>query len=117
MKVLSDYHWKGNIRELKNTIERLVILSKNNIIEIEDLPIEIMNSTSTTSFMGMDISNSFDLKKTVDEFEKNIIIDALLATKGNKVQAADLLKIKRSTLYYKLNLYNLTEYLSEDKFI
>lgn len=111
MKILSNYHWKGNIRELKNTIERLVILSKNNTIEIEDLPIEIVNSTSNTSFMGMDISNNFDLKKSVDEYEKSIILEALLTTKGNKVQAAELLKIKRSTLYYKLNLYNLTEYI------
>ncbi|MDR7855304.1 sigma 54-interacting transcriptional regulator [Tissierella sp.] len=111
MKILSDYHWKGNIRELKNTIERLVILSKNNSIEIEDLPIGIVNTSNPTTFIGMDINNDFDLKKAVDDFEKNIIIDALLATKGNKVQAAELLKIKRSTLYYKLNLYNLTSYM------
>lgn len=114
MKILSDYHWKGNIRELKNTIERLVILSKDNEIESKDIPVEIINSTNVTSFIGLDINNSVDLKKAVESFEKNIIMSALSTAKGNKVQAAELLKIKRSTLYYKLNLYNLNGYLLEE---
>ncbi|OZV11224.1 hypothetical protein CIW83_16115 [Tissierella sp. P1] len=112
MKILSDYHWRGNIRELKNTIERLVILSKNNIIESNDIPAEIISSTNMSPFINLDIDNSFDLKNAVEEFEKNIIINALATVKGNKVQAAELLNIKRSTLYYKLDLYNLTEYFS-----
>ncbi|WP_353095362.1 sigma-54 dependent transcriptional regulator PrdR [Tissierella praeacuta] len=107
MKILSDYHWKGNIRELKNTIERLVILSKDNIIESNDIPVEIINSMNMNSFINLDIDNSFDLKKAMENFEKNIIIDALAAVKGNKAQAAELLNIKRSTLYYKLELYDL----------
>ncbi|WP_313756858.1 sigma-54 dependent transcriptional regulator PrdR [Tissierella sp.] len=107
MKILSDYHWKGNIRELKNTIERLVILSKDDIIESKDIPAEIISSMNISPFIALDIDNSFDLKKAVENFEKNIIIDALAAVKGNKVQAAELLNIKRSTLYYKLDLYNL----------
>ncbi|WMM24974.1 sigma 54-interacting transcriptional regulator [Tissierella sp. MB52-C2] len=111
MKVLTDYPWKGNIRELKNTIERLVILSQDNEIETKDIPIEIINSTNVTSFIDLDRKIPFDFKGAVEEFEKNIIINALEKTKGNKVQAAELLNIKRSTLYYKLNLYGLTKYL------
>ena len=114
MKVLSDYHWKGNIRELKNTIERLVILSKDNMIESKDIPAEILSSMNMSPFIGLDIDNSFDLKKAVENFEKNIIIEALATVKGNKAQAAEILNIKRSTLYYKLNLYGLMEYLSDD---
>ena len=114
MKVLSDYHWKGNIRELKNTIERLVILSKDNMIESKDIPAEILSSMNMSPFIGLDIDNSFDLKKAVENFEKNIIIEALATVKGNKAQAAEMLNIKRSTLYYKLNLYGLMEYLSDD---
>ncbi|MBU5425040.1 sigma 54-interacting transcriptional regulator [Tissierella pigra] len=111
MKILTDYHWKGNIRELKNTIERLVILSQDNEIGIKDIPIEIINSTNVTSFIDLDREIPFDFKEAVEEFEKNIIINALEKTNGNKVQAAELLNIKRATLYYKLNLYNLTKYL------
>lgn len=108
MKILTDYHWKGNIRELRNTIERLVILSTNNKISIEDIPEEIINSRNLTPFIDVNINNSIDLKKTVEDFEKNIILNALAVTKGNKVQAAELLNIKRTTLYYKLDLYNIT---------
>lgn len=109
MKILSDYQWRGNIRELKNTIERLVILSKDNIIESDDIPAEIISSRNISPFINLDRDNSFDLKKAVEEFEKNIILDALTTVKGNKAQAAELLNIKRTTLYYKLDLYNLTE--------
>jgi len=114
MKILSDYQWKGNIRELKNTIERLVILSKGNTIKRADIPVEIINSTNVSTFIDLNIDKTFDLKMAVETFEKNIIIDALTAAKGNKVQAAELLKIKRSTLYYKLNLYGLNEFNIED---
>lgn len=109
MKILSDYQWKGNIRELKNTIERLVILSKDSTIDRVDIPIEIINSTNITPFIALDKERTFDLKMAVENFEKGIIVDALTAAKGNKVQAAELLKIKRSTLYYKLNLYELND--------
>lgn len=114
MKILSNYYWKGNIRELKNTIERLVILSNGNMIESKDIPAEILSSVNMTSFIGLDTDNTFNLKKAVEDFEKNIILEALATVKGNKAQAAELLNIKRSTLYYKLNLYGLAEYLSED---
>jgi len=114
MKILSDYGWKGNIRELKNTIERLVILSNDNTINKEDMPVEIINSISITPFIDLKIDTTFDLKVAVEDFEKNIIIEALTAVKGNKVQAAELLKIKRSTLYYKLILYGLDNVYSGD---
>lgn len=115
MKVLSDYEWKGNIRELKNTIERLVILSKNNTIDIKDIPTEILDSMNMAPFIALDKTKTFDLKTAVENFEKNIIIDALTAVKGNKVQTAELLKIKRSTLYYKLNLYDLNDFSKDEE--
>ena len=114
MKILSDYGWKGNIRELKNTIERLVILSKENTIDKEDIPVEIVNNINISPFVDLSIDKTFDLKMAVENFEKKLIIDALSAVKGNKVQAAELLKIKRSTLYYKLNLYGLDDFGSGD---
>ena len=107
MKILSDYSWKGNIRELKNTIERLVILSKNEIIEKEDLPKDIINSIETINYIEIKSKEKFDFIKVVEEFEKNIIKDALEKTNGNKVKTAELLNIKRSTLYYKLNQYGM----------
>ena len=107
MRILTDYSWNGNVREVRNTIERLVILSKNNRIEIEDIPNEIIRATNTRTFTELDINNDFDLKEAVEDFEKSIIIKALATTNGNKAKAADLLNMKRATLYYKLNLYGL----------
>lgn len=107
MKILTDYQWKGNIRELRNTIERLVILSKDNKIHSENIPVQIINSINITPFIDLNESETIDLKKTVEEFEKNIILNALKVTNGNKVQSAELLGIKRATLYYKLDLYGI----------
>lgn len=107
MKILTDYQWKGNIRELRNTIERLVILSKDNRIHSENIPVQIINSINITPFIDLNESETIDLKKTVEEFEKNIILNALKVTNGNKVQSAELLGIKRATLYYKLDLYGI----------
>lgn len=114
MKILTDYSWNGNVREVRNTVERLVILSKDNRIEPKDIPNEIIRATNITSFTELDISENFDLKKAVEDFEKSVIVKALATTKGNKVQAAELLNMKRATLYYKLNLYDLDDYLPED---
>lgn len=107
MKILTDYQWKGNIRELRNTIERLIILSKDNRIHSENIPVQIINSINITPFIDLNESETIDLKKTVEEFEKNIILNALKVTNGNKVQSAELLGIKRATLYYKLDLYGI----------
>lgn len=107
MKILTDYQWKGNIRELRNTIERLVILSKDNKIHSENIPVQIISSINITPFIDLNESETIDLKKTVEEFEKNIILNALKVTNGNKVQSAELLGIKRATLYYKLDLYGI----------
>lgn len=107
MKILTDYNWSGNVRQVRNTIERLVILSKDNMIDIADIPIEIIQTTNVSPFMDLNINNNFDLKKSVEDFERNVIIKALETSKGNKVEAAELLNIKRTTLYYKLNLYNI----------
>lgn len=114
MKILTEYKWNGNVREVRNTVERLVILSRNNKIDIGDLPQDIVQDTNNYSFEGLNIEDDFDLKKTVEEYEKNVIIKALETTGGNKVQAADLLNIKRATLYYKINLYDIDSYMSDD---
>lgn len=115
MKILTDYSWSGNVRQVRNTIERLVILSKNNRIDIGDIPSEIIQTTNVSPFMDLNINGNFDLKKSVEEFERNVIIKALETSKGNKVQAAELLNIKRTTLYYKINLYDINSYLEDEE--
>ncbi len=98
---LINHQWKGNIRELENMIERMVILCDNNIITINNLPKEI---TST------EIKDSYKLPEngiSIEELEKNLILQALERTDYNQTKAAQLLNISRHTLIYRMEKYQI----------
>jgi DNA-binding NtrC family response regulator len=98
---LEQHSWKGNTRELRNVIERCVILADGNEITSELLPIEIQNITELTSvdqpFNNVDLS----------AIEKRHIKKVLDYTNGNKTKASELLGIALTTLYRKLSKYNI----------
>ncbi|HXP52019.1 MAG TPA: sigma-54 dependent transcriptional regulator [Bacteroidia bacterium] len=95
---LKSYKWKGNIRELKNTMERIAILSDNEILTAQDLPYEIKNSNGSKP-----VTSSFNL----GAMEKELIERTLAHTKGNKTEAARLMGIGLTTLYRKLEEYKI----------
>lgn len=95
LRLLKNYEWKGNIRELRNVIQRAVILA-DNIITPEHLPYEIQNQN---------ISNQNNL--SLAAVEKNHIQKVLHYTKGNKTKAAEYLGIGLTTLYRKLEEYKI----------
>lgn len=101
LNALKQHNWPGNIRELKNIIERSVILSDTNILSIETLPVEFRNS-QIVSKKGKQLS-AFDLASA----EKIHIQKVLNYTSGNKTKAAELLNIALTTLYRKLEEYDL----------
>ena len=103
LKFLMEYHWKGNVRELKNTVEHLVLFSRNGMITKNSIPDHILAENNKKQ------KETFDLKENLKEKEINLIKKALEKTEGNKKSAAELLNIPRSTLYYKLDNYNLNE--------
>ena len=92
-------NWKGNIRELKNVIERIAILSDNNMLAIDDLPFELKESSLNNKAVG----SSFNLTT----IEKEHILRTLAYTKGNKTEAARLMGIGLTTLYRKLEEYKI----------
>lgn len=94
--VLTQHHWKGNVRELKNVIERVVILSEKGVIDVDMLPIEFH-----TAHVDKD---ALDL----ESIEKQHIYKVLNHTHGNKTEAARLLNIGLTTLYRKLEHYRLS---------
>lgn len=104
MKVLQMYSWKGNIRELKNTMENLVILSRGDTIEIDDIPEYILESSKKID-LGEDYT--MDLNKAIVKVEVNAIKKALSITNGNKAKASKILNIPRTTLYYKMEQYKI----------
>ncbi|MDH7460831.1 sigma-54 dependent transcriptional regulator [Chitinophagaceae bacterium 26-R-25] len=95
--LLKNYRWKGNIRELRNVIERACILCDTNQITLEDLPFEIAHpQTESTSPLSL------------NEIEKLHIQKVLSITKGNKTKTAELLNIGLTTLYRKMEEYGIS---------
>lgn len=95
-----DYSWPGNIRELKNAVERLVVLTEGDIIDEQSLPENLRRNTyislvTTPAAQGK-------LMDVAVEAEKQLIIKTLQQVLGNRSEAARVLGIPRSTLYYKL---------------
>lgn len=103
MELLIYYRWPGNIRELENLIERLVILNGEGVIGIEDLPEKIKVSGERHGIASFTIpDNGINLNAVVEEFENNLIIQALQKAQGVKNKAAQLLSLNRTTLVEKL---------------
>ena len=100
IEALKQHAWRGNIRELKNIIERSLILAENNELTIDNLPLELLNSH--TSHLSSHIS-LFDLASA----EKIHIQKVLNYTNGNKTETARLLNIALTTLYRKLAEYHI----------
>jgi DNA-binding NtrC family response regulator len=99
---LLDYSWPGNVRELQNAIEYAVVLARNDIIGIKELPTEIqLPPALQTSLAPVRRSGVASL----DDMERETILQALTQTHGNKKKAAELLGIQRPTLYNKMKRY------------
>lgn len=111
---LLHYSWPGNIRELRNTIERLVIFAADGSVKRDDLPMSISaNKTSKhmdDSPLQEEIPNVIQtLQEELEVHEKQIIIKALELEKGNKLAAAKRLGLSRATLYNKMNKLGFAE--------
>jgi two-component system, NtrC family, response regulator AtoC len=107
--LMSAYHWPGNIRELKNVIERICIMYPGPVLLPEYLPAEIGRNgrdaapAAAVQLPGMELG----LERATELFEKAIISQALAQTDGNVLQAAQLLQLPRGTLRYKMGKYGL----------
>lgn len=99
---LLRYDYPGNIRELKNTIERMIALSKNNRVTVDDLLMPISDCKKTEL-----IHSDKTLKQARSEFEKNYICDALRKNDGNVSKTSDDLKISSRQLWNKINEYTI----------
>ena len=97
MRAIIAYEWKGEIRELENTLERAVIFCKDEFITLKDLPQVFNSKTAATDFSKMG-----SLEESVRKFEKDYIYKALENNNFDKEKTADLLKVGLSTLYRKL---------------
>ena len=99
--LLMQYHWPGNVRELQNCMERAVLICDDNAITAVHLPPTLQSSDSVSS--GKPLS----LATAVENFERELIIDALKKNKGNQTKAAKLLDTSLRIINYKIHTYQI----------
>ena len=106
VKILCDYPWRGNVRELENILERCIILGSGNIITPSDLPLQVRQSMS--SFLDLEgIPQDVGLAETLIVVEKRMIQRAMKISGNVQTKAAKLLGIGKSGLNQKLKKFNL----------
>ena len=117
MRAFCIYPWPGNVRELENVIERTVVLSDHDTIYLQDVPLIFDEcadkdempcaSVSVENVSSAESSDSLALKERMDEMERSLIIRAMDEAGRVKTRAAELLGIKTSALYYKLDKHGI----------
>jgi DNA-binding NtrC family response regulator len=106
LELLMDYDYPGNVRELQNMVERLVILKKTGCISVEDLPEKFYGAKKPRA-TDLDIQRGYDT--LVSEFEQRLILKALNETNGVKSKAAQVLSMNRTTLIEKMKRLGINE--------
>jgi len=108
MKLLMDYSWKGNVRELENVIERIVLLTDKEEITPVDLPSEITEYKSEAKEIPELPEEGIDIDKIISNIEKNYLLKALEKTGGVKTEAAKLLNLSFRSFRHRLYKYNIS---------
>jgi len=99
--ILMAYHWPGNVRELENAIERATLVCDGSVIHAHDLPPSLQTAEASGTVMSQ------SLGEAVEAYEKDLIEDALKATRGNRVKAASLLRSTERIVSYKVKKYEI----------
>jgi Nif-specific regulatory protein len=99
--MLTAYHWPGNVRELENVIERAVLVSDSNVLHGHNLPPTLQTAQASGTVTTLSLSDA------VEAYEKDIILDALKTTRGNRTKAASLLRTTERVINYKVRKYEI----------
>ena len=106
LDAMSNYHWPGNVRELENMVERAVVLSRGEILSVDDLPANVARGEPTNGEeqMASDLPLiNLEVGTPLAEVERRVILETLRHTGGDKSAAARLLGIATRTIYRKLD--------------
>ncbi|CAI8020249.1 Transcriptional regulatory protein ZraR [Geodia barretti] len=104
MSALRRYEWPGNIRQLENYLRRIFVLSENEVIDKDELPPEILDTSLPTTDVEFDIPEE---GVSLEEIIKEYVYSALARSNGNQIQAAKLLGISRRKLQHRMQKYEL----------
>ncbi|MFT7624596.1 MAG: two-component system response regulator AtoC [Myxococcota bacterium] len=120
LSALMDYDWPGNIRELENVLERMMLFASGEELTVEDVPVELRNATERPGTAAAQAAAAHAtsqgvgplkelVKETTVRVERDIIVKALDETNGNVTKAAQLLQISRKSLQNKMKEYELRD--------
>jgi transcriptional regulator with PAS, ATPase and Fis domain len=116
---LEQYRWPGNVREVENLMERLVILNEDGVIRARDLPDYVRGDSPTDQADGVSLRDlrlppeGVDLNGFIQTIEDQLILQALTRTRGNKTLAAELLRLNRTTLIERMRKKGLASSLQQ----
>ncbi len=99
--MLVSYHWPGNVRELENTLERAVLVCDGSVIHGHHLPPPLQTAEAT------DTATTTSLEEAVDQDEKDLLVDVLKSTRGNRAKAARVLRTTERILGYKVRRHGI----------
>jgi DNA-binding NtrC family response regulator len=104
MDALTAFDWPGNIRQLQNFVQRMVILKGDGVLDLEDLPSALTGERALAPASADVVfpEDGIDFNTRVSDFEDRLILSALRITGGNKNRAAQLLRLNRTTLVEKI---------------
>ncbi len=111
MKTLTQYPWPGNIRELKNAIERAILLAESDVLDIGDLPFEIREGTGAVH-ATQKVSGEIELPRgglNLEDVRKDLLQQALVQSRGNKTAAGKLLGLNRDQVRYWMRKYGIPD--------
>jgi two-component system response regulator HydG len=119
LRTMMRHDWPGNVRELENSMERACALSSGPVLHLGDLPTQLqeqgLEARRSAGVISATESNSGAPElKTLADLERDAILGAIRVLKGDKLQAAKLLGIGKTTLYRKLKEYGIADPLQED---
>jgi DNA-binding NtrC family response regulator len=109
MQILLGYHWPGNVRELQNVIERACALSKGPMLDEADVHLDVRASKATNAAGGF-----LPDGMTLEQWEDEMVKEALRRANGNKSQAARLLGLSRNALRYRLSKIGISDESEKD---
>ncbi len=103
LELMMNYEWPGNVRELENLMERVIALTSNEYIQPKELPFSLVNISKTNGLKESILSGQIPFLKAEEEFEREVILDALKRSNNVQSHAAAILGISRRILKYKMD--------------
>lgn len=107
MRIFNSYDWPGNVRELKNVVKRAVLLTTDDQVTVDSLPMEMVTHSRPAVQKVAPAAPVYDLKALQETQEKEMIVKTLQEVRYNKSKAARILNIDRKTLYLKMEKYGI----------